>query len=180
MGIPLMQNSQTTESFATQSCGNFTDSFHQMTEIVIPISSLDEKYREHFRDIRLQESVAAYTDMVKRGDKAVFRMAWPADAVHHVAPTMFTNPVQCLSAWYALPRSAVVDLLNTVRNRVLTFAIEIEKIAPDAGEGTGDNPAIQPSQVAPVYINAFYGGAHNVAVGSHQFSQSQQTLVDSS
>jgi len=58
---------------------------------------------------------------------------------------------------------SLVELLNTVRNRVLDLALALWKEAPTAGECPGTNShTIEPARVTQIFNTTVYGGAANV------------------
>jgi hypothetical protein len=58
-----------------------------------------------------------------------------------------------------------------VRNKVLSFALEIESVSPEAGEAPIGSRPIPEQVVQKVFNNNFYGSVGNVASGSQDFEQ---------
>jgi hypothetical protein len=59
----------------------------------------------------------------------------------------------------------LVELLNTVRNRILDFALAIWKESPTAGESDADRNVshkIEPAKVTQIFNTTVYGGAANL------------------
>ena len=68
-----------------------------------------------------------------------------------------------MQAWAELSVGHLVELLNTVRNRILDFVLAIWKEAPEAGEGQFGVPcSIEPSRVTQIFNTTVYGGAANL------------------
>lgn len=65
-----------------------------------------------------------------------------------------------VSAWAEASSSSVKNILDTVRNRVLTFALDLGKEYPDAGAVKSAMP--NPKKVDQIFINNIYGGSANV------------------
>jgi AbiTii-like protein len=59
---------------------------------------------------------------------------------------------QCIEAWAEIAQGNVHERLNSVRNRILDFALEVEKLDPKAGESdtVGASVRIQPASVVQV------------------------------
>ena len=83
-----------------------------------------------------------------------------------------------MQAWIAIPKSAVVGILSTVRNRILNFALEIEATNPDAGEATTDERPIPEDRVSQIFNNYIYGSVGSVASG-HGITQTTQQNINS-
>jgi len=83
----------------------------------------------------------------------------------------------CLTAWKVIPRGALAGLVDTVRTRILSFAIEIEATAPNAGEAPTNTIPIPQKEVATVFNTYIMGGVGNLAAGGHDFAQAAQIAV---
>lgn len=102
--------------------------------------------------------------------------SWPADAVpmyHHLLRTgevsSVMQPMMVLAeVHYTLPATTFLGIMDTVRNKVLDLALELEQVAPLAGQP--DTPAEQQAPAAAVIHNHFHA-ASNVAIGSPGTSQ---------
>jgi hypothetical protein len=69
-----------------------------------------------------------------------------------------------IGARTAVPKPAIVAALSAVRSRVLAVATEIERAAPDAGDGlAGADPL--PRKVRTAVTTNIYGGSVAVGVG---------------
>ena len=64
---------------------------------------------------------------------------------------------------------ALIEVINSVRNRVLDFAIEIWKIDPKAGELGSHQNMIGVQRVTQIFNTTVYGGSANL-VGSAESS----------
>jgi hypothetical protein len=77
-----------------------------------------------------------------------------------------------MEAWNAVPLSFVVGILDTVRNRVLNFALEIEEQYPEAGDVSSISTPISSSKIQQIFNTTINGPVGNLATGSQNFSQS--------
>ena len=85
--------------------------------------------------------------------------------------------MNCLKAWKAIPRGAIVGLVDVVRNRILNFVLEIEAEAPDAGEAQPKTPPLSQERVKQVFHTHIYGNVGNIAEGSQHVSQTATLTV---
>ncbi|MGW0358523.1 AbiTii domain-containing protein [Nocardia nova] len=71
---------------------------------------------------------------------------WPGEAVGYYnslirnSKTGLASHFACLGVTYRIPRAIYIDILDQVRNLALDLALELEAVAPQAGEpSAGDN-----------------------------------------
>ena len=93
-------------------------------------------------------------------------MNWPADVYPLFDGKVYEN-MTLAHAWLALPKSSVIGILSTVRNRILDFALEIEATNPDAGEATPDTKPIPEERVSQIFNHCIFGSVGSVASGHH-------------
>jgi AbiTii len=102
-------------------------------------------------------------------------MAW-RPLVARVADRFFEGRT-LMAAHMELPRSAVIGVVDAIRNRVLQFVLEIEEQAPDVGEAKPGGAAPLPADQVTQIFNTTIMGAANVAVGGQNVSQSAQVVA---
>lgn len=153
-----------------QSYGDFAGPFGSaLRNAPLPLLCLPEEMREDFETKEVRDRIAACSEWTKGSGNLI--APWPPDGVALLAQKFYEN-MNLLSARMVIPRAHIVGLLDAVRNRILSFVLELEKLNPDAGEALPGEQPIRLEQVAPIFNTYIYGGSSNVAVGSHDFSQS--------
>lgn len=158
--------------------GHFSGAFGRaLKNAPIPASCLPNEFRDWARVSYLTQPISAYGDAVRHKERSDLHIPWPADLVAYVGDKIYQD-MNCLSAWQVLPRGAVVGLIDSVRNRVLNFALEIEKTAPDAGERSHDSPPVSKEQVSHVFHTYIYGNVSNIASGSESVTQTADVHVE--
>ncbi len=156
-----------------RSLGHFSGPFGSgLKNAPIPSVCIPEKYREVVTTAYAMQAISAYEDLLRKPDAGSFEAPWPADVTALFGQKIYQN-MNCISAWQEIPRGAIVELLDTVRNRILSFALDIEKLSPNAGESVSGDLPIANDKVHQVFHTTIYGNVGNVATGS---SQSQQTV----
>jgi hypothetical protein len=103
-----------------------------------------------------RQGIAAVEDLL-RSDEGAFTSPWPANAVVRYADRVYEG-MGMMHAWRVIPRGAVVGIVDGVRNRLLSFALELEQVAPEAGESDASVPNLAPSQMTQIFHNTIYGG----------------------
>jgi hypothetical protein len=78
--------------------------------------------------------------------------------------------------WMQMPKSVVVAILSTVRNRILNFALEVEASNPDAGEAAPESTPVPKETVSQIFHTHIYGNVGSVASG-HDITQTATVNV---
>lgn len=148
-------------------CGPFQA---EMKNITIPASCLPEHLRDWAEKSYLTQPISSLEELVK-GEDGTLRQEWPGDLVASVADKIYQG-YSLIGAWQVIPRGAIVAILDTVRNRILSFVLEIEEEAPDAGEATPGSQPIPQERVNHVFNTFIMGSVGSIASGSGQVIQS--------
>src|SRR5437588_98914 len=83
---------------------------------------------------------------------------WARDRVGSVAEKYYEG-YTLLEAHMEIPRNAVVGVLDSVRNKALKFALEIERVAPAAGEVSPGAKPVPDERVSQIFNTYIMGGA---------------------
>jgi hypothetical protein len=142
----------------------------------IPPSNIPKEFRHIATTAHCREPISAYVELLRGDRKSDFQSPWPTDLVKHVATKIYEH-MSCLSAWREIPRGGIVAIVDTVRNRVLNFALEIEAADPNAGEASPSTQSVSPEKVTQVFHTNIYGGVGNLAAGSEGVTQQSATVV---
>jgi hypothetical protein len=143
----------------------------------IPASLMEPEHRWAAQRIRLVEPVSSYEAM--QGDpKGHLIYSWRSDMVAYYEQS-FVEDCTLISAWQELPKTAIIGVLDTIRTRVLTMAIDIKDEFDASGvdlthmkAGSEKAQKIQQSIVNNVYGNLYMiAGDHvintqNITVGN--------------
>ena len=132
-GYPSVNSLPPYRVLDVESYGHFSGPFQSgLRNAPIAPSCLPESHRDLARKAHLTESISAYASVVKNS-KGNLRIPWPADAVLAFGDQMFEH-MNCLEAWRAISTSSIVALIDTVKNRVLSFVLDLEAEDPRAGD----------------------------------------------
>jgi len=128
----------------------------------IPRICLPERLRGAYKEYECRQSVASIEDTVKKHDNGMLYVT-TNDLSVILGDKVYQN-YSCVQAWAEFGVGQLVEVLNTVRNRVLDFSLAIWKESPNAGDlGNGDT--IAPGRVKQIFNTTVYGGVANL-VGS--------------
>jgi len=108
----------------------------------------------------------------------VTRLAWPPDGITYYNYGVQQREIQRIvredmalaQVVRPVSRSVLTGIIDAVRTRVLDLALDIESVAPDAGEpGATDETKREAQQVVNNYN--FHGAGSNIAIGSTNVTQ---------
>jgi hypothetical protein len=154
-----------------ESFGNFSGPFGSGLENApIPPSCLPEQAQDLANKSYMLGPISGYASLLDGAERSNPRENWPADAVALFGRKIYQN-MACLGAWKLIPRNAIVALIDTIKTRVLNFVLEIEAVAPDAGEAPPNQPPLSQDRVSQVFNTYISGSVQNLATGSTEFSQ---------
>lgn len=148
----------------------------QAKNVPIPPSCVPPEYREKVRKTQMRQPIGSYEDLLQGGHSGTFQAPWPGDLIRLVSQDVYQD-MSLIAAWQQIPRGMIVGLVDSVRNRILSFALEIERVAPNAG-AAGELGAPPPAdQVKHVFQTIIYGNVGNLAAGSTVGSQHAKIIV---
>lgn len=151
--------------------GLFALTFQRTATLEIPASVLPKEYRHWGESVSLRAPIATYSVFVEEPrSSGQITFPWPTELARKFGTEAFSD-AQCLNAWLCVDRSTFVGLLDTVRNRLLSFALAVESENPQAGEASIGSTPVEPGKVSQFFQTIIYGGSNNLANASHNFIQ---------
>jgi len=162
----------------TQSFGTFISRFQKLDNA--PIHSLGplSDMSDFMTRIEMREGAGGLQELL-RNSGGDLRINWPTNVAVLMSHRVYER-MECLAAWWMLPRSAVLRIVDNVKNGILNFALEIETQNPDAGEAAPGEVPVPQEKVSQIFNQYFYGGNNQVATGSRDFEQHMKIRMPSS
>ena len=146
--------------------GHFVGAFGRAVQnCPIPVTALPEELRETMSHRYFREGVGALKNLVESVEGPSLRFAWPAEASALVRPENLASDLVLAQGWIYVDKGRVVGILSTVRNRILSFALEIEASYPHAGEAAPGEIPVPKEVVTQIFNQTFQGPVANVASG---------------
>jgi len=143
-----------------------------INNVPIPIGPIPADLHDRYTTAEFREGVGQLQEMVS--GQSVLISRWPGDLVASVADKYYEG-YTLLGAHREIPKNAVIGALDSIRNKVLKFALEIEERNPEAGDAPPGSKPVPTESVSQIF-NTFILGAQNVAVGSAGAVQHAQQL----
>ena len=148
----------------------------QAKNMIIAPSSIPQEYRKITSIVYLIDAIKYYETLARESKASTVCEYWPADLVRYLNDKII-NGMSCIRAWKVIPKFAIDSLLDTVRNRVLSFVLEIESEAPDAGEAPPNAKPITDERVGQVFNTYIQGNVASLNAGGQIVGQDIQITV---
>lgn len=146
--------------------GHFSGRFQSaLRNADIPMTCMPEGLRETLSHTYFMSPIAALEALVTGDANGNLCEAWNPDIVAHYGDNIY-HDMNCLQAWKVIPPGAVVAALDTVRTRILNFALEIEAEAPEAGEAPLNSNPVPQDRVLQIFNTNISGNVQNIANAS--------------
>jgi len=96
------------------------------SNIPIPTSHIPKKYRDFLTKAYFMDAISYYSELLKGSrEEGVFKEVWPADYLSTFGSEVYES-MNCIGAWKVIPKGSIASLLDTVRNRILSFAYRLK------------------------------------------------------
>lgn len=156
---------------SVHSKGHFSGPFQSgLKNANIPLSCIPKDFHKNLSHTFLCESIAALESLLQKNDGGFFQEPWNPDLIAYVGDKIYEDML-CMQAWKVIPASSIVAALDAVRNRVLSFVLEIEAESPDVGEAPVNSQPIDQERVQQIFNTYINGNVQNVATGSNDVNQ---------
>lgn len=133
---------------------------------VLPASNLPDALRHWAREAQFRQPIATLEEIARRNEDHL-RCAWPGDLIVKVQRDFYED-MALAQAWLSISKSSIIGAIESVRNRILTFALEAESVV----ELDGINLPSSSAALSQVFHTVVYGNVGNIAQASTQVTQS--------
>jgi hypothetical protein len=132
----------------------------------IPQACLPERVRAVYERYECRQSIESLVANTKDGALHV-----STGDLALILGTRVYQGQNCIQTWAEFSPTHLTELLNSVRNRVLDFALAVEKEERTSVEGVGNaGKAIDASRVTQIFNTTIYGGSAQLAGTATQSS----------
>ena len=146
----------------------------RLNDFPIPPAVLEEKHRHFATKVRLLQAIAAYEDLVKTATpEGKITTHWPSDLVLYYQKRIpLSETMYLVAAYQEIPKPTLVEVLDTVRNRVLNVTLEIQSEVGDQDEDLKHITPKSEEKIERYVSQQIFNG--NVYVSSGQSSMTVQ------
>ena len=161
-----------------QSFGDFHELYFGRRTLMnfhIPSAQVPNFARDYANGFLVTDSVRAIESIVADTDNKMFRLLWDANVLAAVSDKIIPG-FQCIHAWRALNVHQFVHVLETIRNRLLNFILELQELQPAITTSDDAIAHIPREQVNNIFQTIIHGDA--VITNANSITQnSQQNIV---
>jgi hypothetical protein len=130
----------------------------------LEISRLPEQVREHFSVRELRQGVQELKQLIGSYTDKFIQLSWEPEIYGVFDHSGFRPDLRLVQAWSVVPVARLEGTLDAIRNKVLTFVLELEALgigADDEGKiGTIDTPTND--RITQIFNQTIYGSVSNV------------------
>ena len=142
--------------------GHFAGAFGSgLRSAPIPIRLLPENVRQSYNEYECRSSIAAVESILGENDSGTIQVT-TGDLSLTLGANVYER-MNCLECWAEFGTMNLVELLNTVRDRILDFSLAVWKEHPNAGE-TNSNASESPSsdKITQIFNTTVHSGTANL------------------
>lgn len=152
-----------------ESYGYFAGPFGSaLKNFPIPTVNLPKKIQKIFEKTYHAQGIRGL-ESVLENDSPSFNVPWPADIIPFIQDKIYAR-YNCVSAWRVIGRSQIEQIIDTVRNKLLNFVIELMEKYPDIIEKEEAIADIPKDQITSVVTTNIFG-SHNVIASGQYVNQ---------
>jgi hypothetical protein len=149
-----------------QALGDFVGPMGTLRNAALAPSNIPEGFRWWAETRPLTDSIAVLESLLQ-SDVEPLKIVWPQDLVLHVRDAFFKGR-SLIKAWQSVSKPAIAGVLDTVRTRVLSFALEIRSEIGNSDEALAKADPAKVDQQLVFHIYGDICGGHNVFAGAAQ------------
>lgn len=158
------------------SYGNFFGPFGSgLQNAPIPTLNLPTEIQDFASTLQFREGIRELESLVESGSE-LLREPWPANSTAVVSKEIYKHLVLA-QAWKVVPKGALEHILDTVRNRLLSFVLELEKLSPEGYAAPSTQQPISKEQVSQVFNTFILGNQNIVGAGASVIQTVEHTIV---
>jgi hypothetical protein len=163
--------------FRTNSYGTFAGPFgSQVNNYILPVFNLSDGFREFATQVILSQPISEMEALAKKGTD--YFEPWPAEGVLLARDKIqISGGYLLVAARKPLPSYLFEGVVETTRNRLLEFLIELQKVAPEILKLDEVAAGIPSATVSNIFNTTITGGHHVIAAGSGFSQQVHQVVV---
>ena len=120
----------------------FGDFMGGFTNVLIPLHFFSKEWREKLESPKYMrdgaKTIEDYIVSANNANKDEFQTPLPPSALKNLHNNVYPN-MYCLSAWEVTSRQQLVQILETIRDRLQRFTFELSEMYPDYAKTDFDN-----------------------------------------
>jgi len=155
---------------SAESFGHFMGPRGEMRNAPIPTLHLSEEFQDYATRHFLPQGVRELETLIEMTTGGNLKIIWPANYVAMISQEIYTG-MGCMQAWKIVSKGQLESILDTVRNRLLNFLLELEGLPYDIGEQIKEEDPKFNEKITQIF-NTTIVGDHAVVASGHTVTQS--------
>lgn len=154
--------------FHAENYGHFTGPFgKEIKNAPIPLMKLPDIVKKYAEYNNILHGVKTL-ESISQQDDDILRVNWPADLILYTQyeAKIYTDMI-LVSAWMVVSKSQIEGIIDTIRNRLLDFILNLEENYPDLVKSEDKLKKIPEDKVNNYFITNIYGGQPMLASGTN-------------
>ncbi|MDQ3803036.1 MAG: hypothetical protein M3416_04175 [Acidobacteriota bacterium] len=164
------------ESFGNFRKVGFVGGISELNNYHIPKFAVPKHLKDYVETLPITQGVRSLESLLEKQEFQQFRVSWSGDAV--VAASSIYRNFECLTAWRDIGASEIVHILDTIRNRLLSFILELEELYPAISESEDAISHIPKEQTNAVFQTIVLGNAVVSNDASSHYVVEQNTTIN--
>lgn len=164
---------------STESHGDFINSAWKANDVNIPMANLPPEF-EALNEVEMHEGVKELESLIEtlnnsKEDK--LRLNWPASLIPYLNNRVCAN-MNCMGAWRIITRGQITQILDSTRNGLLSFILELAERHPEEAKvGFEAGKQIPDEKIRQIFNYYIMGGAHKIVSSGDVSSQGGNMTV---
>ncbi|ERH27364.1 hypothetical protein HMPREF9065_01421 [Aggregatibacter sp. oral taxon 458 str. W10330] len=143
-----------------------------LTNIQIHTHVMKEKHEKYVKKAHIMQGIGSLENLLSK-EGSIFQSPWDSKLLAIYASD-FYNDMICIKAWQVISSSDIAGIIDTVKTKILDFALEIEAENPNAGDIEMNSNPIDQNKITQIFNTTINGNVQNVATGSSDVNQNSQ------
>ena len=154
---------------STQNLGDFVNSSGgSLKSYPISILTITKKFKFITNQYNIIQGVRNLESLLEKDDNS-FKEYWPPEIISIFANQILEN-YTLVTAWKTIDRGQVDQVLDTIRNRLLSFIIDLSEKYPESSKSE-DALSNIPKEIAKTIFNINIAGNNNVVASGSEIVQ---------
>lgn len=159
--------------------GDFWNGRWKATNQVIPLSVIPEEFCHWFDEHNMLQGIKeleSLLESIKLNKNASLKISIPPELFSFLDYKVFDN-LQCMRAWRLLTKEQITQILETTRNNLLNFILELAENYPEIKSDSYPSGKIPNEQIKQVFNYYILGGKHQIVSSSNSIMKGDNMSV---
>jgi AbiTii len=159
--------------------GDFLNTRWHYKSVEIPLHNIPENLHHFFNEINVTDGVKgleSHLETIKKSKNDFLKISIPAEFTLLLSNIIYDN-LNCVAAWRVLTKGNINQILETTRNNLLNFILELADKYPELKSDAELTQQIPNEQIKQVFINIILGGKHQIIGSSNHTTQGDNMSV---